>query len=107
MEMTAKYIEREAAVNALAEIINESDMPGDWNKGMSAAMSALFRIPAADAIEELSREVEEHKVAYRKEHNKRLAENRYLYDELTKAVREKLLMTPMRIEMSEPPKEET
>lgn len=44
----AEYIELEAAVNALAKIINESDMPEDWNKGMSAAMSALFRIPAAD-----------------------------------------------------------
>lgn len=44
----AEYIEREAAVNALTKIINESDMPEDWNKGMSAAMSALFRIPAAD-----------------------------------------------------------
>lgn len=61
---------------------------------------------AADAIEELSREAEEYKAAYRKEHNKRIAENRYLYDELTKAVRAKLLMTPMRIEVSEPPKEE-
>lgn len=60
---------------------------------------------AADAIERLSREAEEYKDAYRKEHNKRIAENRYLYDELTKAVRAKLLMTPMRIEVPEPPKE--
>lgn len=62
---------------------------------------------AADAIAALSREAEEYKAAYLKEHNKRIAENRYLYDELTKAVREKLLMTPMRIEVLEPPKEET
>ena len=61
---------------------------------------------AADAIEELSREAEEYKAAYRKEHNKRIAENKYLYDELTKAVKEKLLMTPMRIEVPEPPEEE-
>ena len=57
---------------------------------------------AADAIEDLSCEAEEYKAAYRKEHNKRIAENRYLYDELTKVVKEKLLMTPMRIEVSEP-----
>lgn len=44
----AEYIDREAAVNGIAKIINDSDMPEDWNKGMSAAMSALFRIPAAD-----------------------------------------------------------
>lgn len=61
---------------------------------------------AADAIEELSREAEEYKAKYSKEHNKRIAENRYLYDELTKAVRAKLLMTPMQIEVPEPPKEE-
>lgn len=42
------YISRDVAVNGLAKIINESDMPDDWNKGMSAAMLALFRIPAAD-----------------------------------------------------------
>lgn len=42
------HISRDVAVNGLAKIINESDMPEDWNKGMSAAMSALFRIPAAD-----------------------------------------------------------
>ena len=44
----AEYIKREEAVNALAKIINESDMPEDWNRRMSTAMSALFRIPAAD-----------------------------------------------------------
>ena len=60
---------------------------------------------AADAIEELSREAEEYKAAYRKERNKRIAENRYLYDELIKVVKEKLLMTPIRIEVPEPPKE--
>lgn len=64
-------------------------------------------LQAADAIEGLRREVEEYKDAYRKEHNKRIAENRYLYDELTKALRAKLLMTPMRIEIPQPPKEET
>ena len=61
---------------------------------------------AADAIEAVSREAEEYKAAYRKEHNKRIAENRYLYDELTKSVREKFLMTPMRIVVPDPPKEE-
>lgn len=44
----SRYIDLDAAANGLAKIINESDMPEDWNKGMSAAMSALFRIPAAD-----------------------------------------------------------
>ena len=44
----AKYVDFDAAVNGLAKIINESDMPEEWNKGMSAAMSVLFRIPAAD-----------------------------------------------------------
>lgn len=61
---------------------------------------------AADAIEAMSCEVEEYKAAYRKEYNKRIAENRHLYDELTKTVRAKLLMTPMRIEVPQPPKEE-
>lgn len=68
---------------------------------------AKLMYDAADAIEGLSREAEEYKTAYRKEHNKRIAQNRYLYDELTKEVREKLLMTLMRIEVPEPPKEET
>ena len=63
-------------------------------------------LQAANAIEALSREVEEYKSAYHKEHNKRIAENRHLYDELTKAVRAKLLMTPMRIEVPQPPKGE-
>lgn len=61
---------------------------------------------AADAIEGLIREAEEYKAAYREEHNKRIAENRYLYDELTKTVRAKRLMTPMRIEVPEQPEEE-
>ena len=42
------YIEREAAVNALVKIINDYDMPKDWRNGMSAAMSALYRVTAAD-----------------------------------------------------------
>lgn len=42
------YISRDTAVNGLAKIINESNMPEEWNKGMSTAMSALFRIPTAD-----------------------------------------------------------
>ena len=46
----AEYINREAAINALAKIINESDMPEDWSEGISDAMSALFRIPAADVV---------------------------------------------------------
>lgn len=45
------FISRDAAVNGLAKIIIESDMPEDWNKGMSAAVSVLFRIPAADVRE--------------------------------------------------------
>ena len=43
-----EYIEREAAISVIAKISNESDMPVDWHKGMSDAMSAVCRIPAAD-----------------------------------------------------------
>lgn len=68
---------------------------------------------AADAIEDLQKQVEHYHggmnewlAAYIAEHDKRIAENRYLYDELAKSVRAKLLMTPMRIEVPAPPKEE-
>jgi len=44
----AEYIEREAAINSITKIISKSDMPEDWSKGMFAAMSTLYRIPAAD-----------------------------------------------------------
>ena len=44
----AEYIEREAAINGIIKIIRKSDMPEDWSKGMAAAMSTLYRIPAAD-----------------------------------------------------------
>lgn len=47
----AEYINKEAAVNALVKIINDYDMPKDWRNGMSAAMSALYRVPAADVRE--------------------------------------------------------
>ena len=67
--------------------------------------TSLLLCKAADAIEELTREAEEYKAAWREEHKKRIDENKYLYDELTKAVREKLLMTPMRIEVPQPPKD--
>lgn len=42
------YIEREAAINGITKIISKSDMPEDSSKGMIAAMSTLYRIPAAD-----------------------------------------------------------
>ena len=45
-----KYIERNAAISVIAKISNESDMPVDWHKGMSVAMSAVCRIPAADVV---------------------------------------------------------
>ena len=66
---------------------------------------SVMMIEAADAIEELTREAEEYKAAWREEYQKRIAENRYLYDELTKAVREKLLMTPMQIVVPQPPED--
>ena len=44
----AEYIEREAAVSEIAKLSNKSDMPVYWHKGMSVAMSAVCRIPAAD-----------------------------------------------------------
>ena len=47
----AEYIEREAAINGIIKIIRKSDMPEDWSKGMVAAMSTLYRIPAADVRE--------------------------------------------------------
>lgn len=83
----------------------EASCAGCKNDLVEIGCRGKLQIEAADAIEELKREVEEYKAAYRKEHNKRIAENRYLYDELTKAVKEKLLMTPMQIEAPEPPKE--
>ncbi len=45
-----KYIERNAAIYVIAKISNESDMPEDWHKGMSVAMSSVCRIPAADVV---------------------------------------------------------
>lgn len=45
-----KYIKCEAAISEIAKISNESDMPEDWHKGMSVAMSAVCRIPAADVV---------------------------------------------------------
>lgn len=87
------------------ELVKELRHLDEYSKQINPTPSGIFR-EAADAVEALSREAEEYKAAYRKEHNKRIAENRYLYDELTKAVRAKLLMTPMRIEVPEPPEEE-
>jgi len=43
-----EYIERKAVINSITKIISKSDMPEDWSKGMIAAMSTLYRIPAAD-----------------------------------------------------------
>lgn len=45
-----EYIKREAAISVIAKISNESDMPVDWHKGMSVAMSAVCQIPAADVV---------------------------------------------------------
>ena len=71
------YISREAAINALAKIILESDMPEDWNKGMDDAMSALFGIPAADV-----RPVVLCRDCYAYRRDKELAEAAYLDPEM-------------------------
>ena len=45
------YIKREDAIRKLVTIINESDMPEDWHRGLSVAISNLYRVPSADVVE--------------------------------------------------------
>ena len=41
-------IKRSDAIKDLCDISNNSDMPEDWHRGMSVAISALYRVPSAD-----------------------------------------------------------
>ena len=45
------FIKREDAISELVTITNESDMPEDWHRGLSVAISNLFRVPSADVAE--------------------------------------------------------
>lgn len=41
-------IKRSDAIKDLCDISNNSDMPEDWHKGLSVAISALYRVSSAD-----------------------------------------------------------
>lgn len=43
--MMAEYFDTKAAINALVRLNNDSDMPTDWHKGVSSALSCLYRVP--------------------------------------------------------------
>ena len=46
--MSDDLIKRSDAIKDLCDISNNSDMPEDWHRGMSVAISALYRVPSAD-----------------------------------------------------------
>ena len=46
--MSDDLIKRSDAIKDLCDISNNSDMPNDWHRGMSVAISALYRVPSAD-----------------------------------------------------------
>lgn len=106
----AEYINKEAAVNALAKIINNSDMPEEWSKGMSAAMSALYRAPAADVREVKWISVEErlpeeegcYLVAVKNDHKRRYSKTAWFSRESWFARQDVTHWMPL----PEPPKEE-
>ena len=43
--MSEDLIKRSDAIKDLCDISNNSDMPNDWHRGMSVAISALYRVP--------------------------------------------------------------
>ena len=43
--MSEDLIKRSDAIKDLCDICNHSDMPNDWPRGMSVAISALYRVP--------------------------------------------------------------
>lgn len=47
----SEYINRDDAINSLISLQNESDMPEDWHKGVSASLSNLYRVPGADVVD--------------------------------------------------------
>ena len=46
--MKDDLIKRSDAIKDLCDISNNSDMPEDWHRGLSVAISALYRVPSAD-----------------------------------------------------------
>ena len=46
--MNDDLIKRSDAIKTLCDITNKSDMPEDWHRGISVAISALHRVPSAD-----------------------------------------------------------
>ena len=46
--MSDDLIKRSAAIKDLCDISNNSDMPNDWHRGLSVAISALYRVSSAD-----------------------------------------------------------
>lgn len=41
-------ISRQTAIDALILLQNHSDMPEDWHKGISAALSCIYRAPLVE-----------------------------------------------------------
>lgn len=41
-------ISRETAIDALILLQDHSDMPEDWHKGISAALSCIYRVPSVE-----------------------------------------------------------
>ena len=46
--MNEDIIKRSDAIKDLCNITNNSDMPEDWHRGVSASISAMYRVPSAD-----------------------------------------------------------
>ena len=47
------YIDREVAIMKLVNLTNNSDMPEYWHVGLSAGISALYRVPSVDVAESI------------------------------------------------------
>ena len=46
--MSEDLIKRSDAIKDLCDISNNSDMPEDWHRGLSVAISALYRVSSTD-----------------------------------------------------------
>ena len=50
--MSDDLIKRSDAIKDLCDISNNSDMPNDWHRGLSVAISALYRVSSADSLQD-------------------------------------------------------
>lgn len=105
-------------VKRLREVADEVDNDYDVDP-YNAEQRCLSILQAADAIEELSQQVEyyhgcmnewfetakEYKVAYIAEHDARIAEAKRLYDAFYEANKKAVELTPLKIVLPETPKE--